>query len=74
MCAYSPQTRPKNSTPRAAEHELRRALGEQMPSYPDEESSARAHVIVLTALTDSHPLDGAALDHLLAQARSRANS
>jgi hypothetical protein len=56
----------------AAEHQLLSALGEEMASYPDQEASARAQVILLDALVQSTELDDAAITNLLNQARRLA--
>jgi hypothetical protein len=59
--------------PRAAEHQLRVALGEEMPGYPDEKSRAGAQVILLPALADRLGSGPARLNDLLTQARALAD-
>ena len=59
--------------PLAAEYQLRSALGEEMASYPDQEASARAQVILLDVLVQSADLGDAGITNLLDQARGVAN-
>jgi hypothetical protein len=66
--------RPDALDARAAEHQLRAALGEKQAGYPDEEARARAQVVLLDALIQSAELDDAGLDELLAQGRRLADN
>jgi hypothetical protein len=60
--------------PRAAEHQIRSALGEMVTGYqPDAEARAAAHVILLDALVQDLNLDEPARVDLLNQARDLAN-
>lgn len=59
--------------PVAAETEIRRALGENIPAFPDANASAAAQMTVLGYLVRDLGLDGSALSDLLAQARSAAD-
>jgi hypothetical protein len=56
----------------AAENQLRWALGEEQATRPPEEARARAHFLLLAALTAT--LDGQELDEVLAQGRTLADS
>jgi len=56
--------------PRAAEQQLRMALGETMTGYyPDAEARARSQVVLLDALVQADGLDEPARGGLLEQAR-----
>jgi hypothetical protein len=66
--------RPDALDARAAEHQLRAALGERQAGYPDEEARARAQVVLLDALIQRAELDDAGLDELLAQGRRLADN
>jgi hypothetical protein len=55
--------------PLAAKSELRTALGESVPAWPDEEARAMADIILLASLVESLELDAAGIDALLRQAR-----
>jgi hypothetical protein len=61
--------------PRAAEHQLRSALGGEMRTgyHPDDEARAAAQVILLDALVQDLNLDEPARVDLLNQARDLAN-
>lgn len=54
--------------PLAAESELRNALGEGLPAWPDETARAHAQVILLAALARSLELDDTGIDELLNRA------
>ena|ERR1022692_2329821 len=65
--------RPDALDARAAEHQLRSALGEKQNSYPDDEARARSQVVLLDALIQSAELDDAGLAELLAEGRRLAD-
>jgi hypothetical protein len=70
----APRGLPDILDPRAAEHQLRSALGDAMTGYrPDAEARAAAQVILLDALVRDLDLDASARVGLLNQARDLAN-
>jgi hypothetical protein len=70
----APRGLPDILDPRAAEHQLRSALGETMAGYrPEAEARAAAQVVLLDALVRDLDLDESARVDLLSQARDLAN-
>jgi hypothetical protein len=61
-------------SPLAAENELRIALGESLPAWPDDTARATAQMILLTALVQGLNLDPAGIDQFLGQARELSQS
>lgn len=64
--------KPDLLNPSVAENELRNALGESLPPWPDDTARATAQLILLTALVQTLQLDDAGVDELLSQARELA--
>jgi hypothetical protein len=64
--------RPDILDPLAAEHQLRRALGESVTDHSGEEARARAQVVLLDALIQSMALDDVELARLLGEAQEVA--
>lgn len=59
--------------PLAAENELRIALGDSVPAWPDDAARSTVVAILLPALGQTLELDDAGIDELLSQARELAD-
>lgn len=59
--------------PRAAENLIRRALGDPVTDDLDQETKARAQLVLLTVLVGDAQLDAAALEEFLEVARTTAD-
>lgn len=70
MIRAVPGGQPDLLDPLAAETELRVALGEDLPPWPDPQARVAAEVMLLGALVAALELDDAGVDDLLGEARA----